>query len=116
MRSSRAARKIRDVDTRPEIENPPAGAAQTLGDVLYARPGGALTPEGDWESLVRRTAAGELAALHGLYERAGRLVAPDEGAHTDQETDSVAYDAGSAGGGASAEELAIHETRPPHSV
>ena len=40
----------------------------------------------------------------------GRLVEPDEGARTDQETDSIAYDAGSAGGGASAEELAIHET------
>ncbi|GIJ34256.1 DUF5709 domain-containing protein [Verrucosispora sp. WMMD703] len=46
----------------------------------------------------------------------GRLVEPDEGAHTDQETDSIAYDAGAAGGGASAEELAVHETRPPHSV
>ncbi|WFE51961.1 DUF5709 domain-containing protein [Micromonospora sp. WMMD1155] len=46
----------------------------------------------------------------------GRLVEPDEGSHTDQETDSVAYDAGSAGGGATAEELAIHETEPPRSV
>lgn len=43
----------------------------------------------------------------------GRLVEPDEGAHTDQETDSVAYDAGAAGGGASAEELAVNETLPP---
>ena len=43
----------------------------------------------------------------------GRLVEPDEGARTDQETDSIAYDAGAAGGGASAEELAVHETRPP---
>ena len=43
----------------------------------------------------------------------GRLVEPDEGYGYDQETDSVAYDAGSAGGGASAEELAIHETNPP---
>jgi hypothetical protein len=43
----------------------------------------------------------------------GRLVQPDEGAHTDLEPDNVAYDAGAAGGGASAEELAVHETRPP---
>ncbi|HEX5540300.1 MAG TPA: DUF5709 domain-containing protein [Micromonospora sp.] len=43
----------------------------------------------------------------------GRLVEPDEGAHTDAETDSVAFDAGASGGGASAEELAIHETPPP---
>ncbi|MBB2946174.1 hypothetical protein FB565_005932 [Actinoplanes lutulentus] len=43
----------------------------------------------------------------------GRLVAPDEGSGFDEETDSVAYDAGAAGGGASAEELAMHETRAP---
>ncbi|OLB64964.1 MAG: hypothetical protein AUI10_08900 [Actinobacteria bacterium 13_2_20CM_2_72_6] len=38
----------------------------------------------------------------------GRLVAPDEGAHEDAEKDEVAIDAGAAGGGASAEELAMH--------
>jgi hypothetical protein len=43
----------------------------------------------------------------------GRLVAPDEGYGFDDETDSVAYDAGASGGGASAEELAIHETNAP---
>ena len=43
----------------------------------------------------------------------GRLVAPDEGSGLDDEPDSVAYDAGAAGGGPSAEELAIHETRAP---
>ncbi|MCA2213407.1 DUF5709 domain-containing protein [Jidongwangia harbinensis] len=43
----------------------------------------------------------------------GRLVEPDEGYGFDNETDSVAYDAGAAGGGASAEELAMHETNPP---
>jgi hypothetical protein len=46
-------------------------------------------------------------------ETVGRLVAPDEGYGFDEETDSVAYDAGAAGGGASAEELAIHETNAP---
>jgi hypothetical protein len=40
--------------------------------------------------------------------RVGRLVAPDEGAHGDEESDEIAYDAGAAGGGASAEELAMH--------
>jgi hypothetical protein len=43
----------------------------------------------------------------------GRLVEPDEGARYDDETDSVARDAGAAGGGASAEELAVNETQPP---
>jgi len=43
-----------------------------------------------------------------LSERVGRLVAPDEGVHEDAEKDEVARDVGASGGGASAEELAIH--------
>jgi hypothetical protein len=43
----------------------------------------------------------------------GRLVEPDEGAHEDEEADAIAYDAGAAGGGASAEELAMHEVQEP---
>lgn len=39
----------------------------------------------------------------------GRLVEPDEGVHEDTEADMVAFDAGAAGGGPSAEELAMHE-------
>jgi len=41
-------------------------------------------------------------------ERAGRLVAPDEGAHQDDESDAVAYDVGIDGAGATAEEAAMH--------
>ncbi len=40
--------------------------------------------------------------------RAGRLVAPDEGAHSDEESDEVAADVGPAGFGSSAEEAAVH--------
>jgi hypothetical protein len=40
--------------------------------------------------------------------RAGRLVAPDEGAHPDREADEIAYDVGPAGFAASAEEAAVH--------
>ncbi|MGX7679755.1 DUF5709 domain-containing protein [Jatrophihabitans sp. DSM 45814] len=40
--------------------------------------------------------------------RAGRLVAPDEGAHDDLEKDEVAFDVGRAGNAASAEEAAVH--------
>jgi hypothetical protein len=43
----------------------------------------------------------------------GRLVEPDAGFGYDTEPDNVAADAGAAGGGASAEELAIHETEAP---
>lgn len=40
--------------------------------------------------------------------RAGRLVAPDEGAHEDDEAGAVATDVGIDGGAASAEEAAMH--------
>lgn len=41
-------------------------------------------------------------------ERAGRLVAPDEGAHADLEADAIASDVGPAGYASSAEEAAMH--------
>jgi hypothetical protein len=41
-------------------------------------------------------------------ERAGRLVAPDEGAHEDVDPEAVAHDVGIDGGAASAEEAAVH--------
>ena len=41
-------------------------------------------------------------------ERAGRLVAPDEGAHEDDEAAALAFDVGIDGAGASAEEAAMH--------
>jgi hypothetical protein len=44
----------------------------------------------------------------GPDPRAGRLVAEDEGAHPDEEEDLVARDAGIDGGGATAEEAAMH--------
>jgi hypothetical protein len=51
----------------------------------------------------------EGAGDHEVGEaRAGRLVAPDEGAHEDAEKDMVASDVGIDGGAASAEEAAVH--------
>jgi hypothetical protein len=44
----------------------------------------------------------------GPDPRAGRLVAEDEGTHSDEEADLVAHDAGIDGGAASAEEAAVH--------
>lgn len=43
----------------------------------------------------------------------GRLTEPDEGRLSDDERDAVGYDPGAAGGGATAEEAAVHETPPP---
>lgn len=45
--------------------------------------------------------------------RAGRLVAPDEGAHAGREADAVAEDVGIGGGAASAEEAAVHVVGGP---
>jgi hypothetical protein len=45
--------------------------------------------------------------------RAGRLVAPDEGAHADEDTGAVAVEVGIDGGGAGAEEAAVHLTDDP---
>jgi hypothetical protein len=44
----------------------------------------------------------------GPDPRSGRLVAEDEGAHPDEEKDLVARDVGIDGGGATAEEAAMH--------
>jgi hypothetical protein len=44
----------------------------------------------------------------GADPRSGRLVAPDEGTRADGEADLVATDVGIDGGGASAEEAALH--------
>lgn len=43
--------------------------------------------------------------------RAGRLVAPDEGAHEDRESDLLAADVGEDDGAAGAEEAAVHVVR-----
>ncbi|HET7366625.1 MAG TPA: sigma-70 family RNA polymerase sigma factor [Burkholderiales bacterium] len=46
----------------------------TLGDVLYAERSKPRVPEEDWARLVEAVAAGDQVALHGLYERAHRVV------------------------------------------
>jgi hypothetical protein len=60
------------------------------------------------------TLAGDLATPplgDPNQDRAGRLVAPDEGAREDVEKDAVADDVGIDGGAASAEEAAVHIVR-----
>ena len=54
----------------PDRERSPG----TLGEVLYSKPAKALISEAEWVVLVRSVAAGDQVALHGLYERAHRLV------------------------------------------
>lgn len=84
-----------------------AGAARARLDAdVYGE-----SPTSDPDSPVSLYDHGQLDGTSG--EPVGRLVEPDEGVRTDTEPDSVAYDAGAAGGGPSAEELAMHETQPP---
>jgi hypothetical protein len=68
-------------------------------------------PHSDPHSKVSVYDTGELD--DAAPEPVGRLVEPDEGLGSDTEPDSVAYDAGAAGGGPTAEEAAIHETGDP---
>lgn len=77
------------------------------------RYGTTLAEQQAGESLDQRLAqeepdvdAEDAAPVDG--SRAGRLVAPDEGAHGDTESDAVATDVGRAGYAASAEEAAVH--------
>ena len=69
------------------------------------------SPTSDPDSPVSLYDHGQLDGTSGAP--VGRLVEPDEGYGFDAEPDNVALDAGAAGGGASAEELAIHETEAP---
>jgi hypothetical protein len=82
-----------------------AAQAQLDADVMDAG------PTSDPRSPVSIYDNGELDGSTG--GSVGRLVEDDEGVHTDQEPDAIAHDAGASGGGATAEELAIHETDPP---
>ncbi|MEU4568050.1 DUF5709 domain-containing protein [Micromonospora sp. NPDC023956] len=95
-----------DPDIAAEADSEEA-AAQAQLDADVMNPG----PTSDPHSPVSLYDHGQLGGVGDA--QVGRLVEPDEGVRSDTETDSVAYDAGAAGGGASAEELAIHETRPP---
>ena len=74
-------------------------AAEPVGDGVGDLPGGEGEP-------VDPEAGGE---------RAGRLVAPDEGAHSDTVKEEVATDVGIDAGAAGAEEAAMHVIEDPDS-
>jgi hypothetical protein len=61
-----------------------------------------------FDSLGEDVAAEDLTLPDGDETVVGRLVEPDEGAHTDTEKDVVAADVGRDGGDLSAEEAAMH--------
>lgn len=49
-------------------------APGTLGKLLYADKTKTRIPEAEWAALMRGVASGDQLALHGLYDRAHRLV------------------------------------------
>jgi hypothetical protein len=105
-------------DVQPEV---PAESPGPLADEAIDEQGAAQArldadvfgegPRSDPHSKVSVYDTGELD--DASPDPVGRLVEPDEGLGSDVEPDSVAYDAGAAGGGPTAEEAAIHETDGP---
>ncbi|GHA49508.1 hypothetical protein GCM10010372_56800 [Streptomyces tauricus] len=77
-----------DERLRQEVPDEETPAGDSVGDLPYGE--------------------GETADPEVGDERAGRLVAPDEGAHEDMTKEAVASDIGIDGGAAGAEEAAVH--------
>jgi hypothetical protein len=66
-------------------------------------------PESDPYSRAEQEESASLTSGDATDQpRAGRLIAPDQGAHEDTDKDEVAFDVGIDGGAASAEEAAMH--------
>lgn len=96
------------LDMRLAEEMPEAGAHDPVDDIVADDPAvfareGAEAEQTDDEVLADAYGEGAVA-----FEGAGRLVEPDEGAHTDTEKDMIATDVGRDGGDESPEEGAMH--------
>ncbi|AKJ14719.1 hypothetical protein ABB07_33075 [Streptomyces incarnatus] len=81
-------------------------AGETLDQRLAEEQPDLVAPDGD--DIGDRDSDGELLDNEVGNLRSGRLVAPDEGAHEDEEAALVATDVGIDGAAASAEEAAMH--------
>lgn len=96
-----AAAESFDAETLSEDLDRVDPATAPLGDGSYVEP--------DLDSPVSLYDRPDFLADDG--GTVGRIVEPDQGFGEDTEKDAIAFDAGAAGGGASAEELAMHEVR-----
>ncbi len=108
----RLAQEVPDVAPTGSLTPSSTETALDSVDELAGKPDPKLVAEEPIlpsDSKVSMYDTGELDSDEG--RPVGRIVEPDEGARTDTDKDAVAYDAGAAGGGASAEELAMHEVR-----
>jgi hypothetical protein len=91
-----------DAKLARETPEPPVDEPDPMGDDASLDPAAAEQPNADSPVSMYDEGVGGRGTV-------GRLVEPDEGGPVDAEPDAVAYDAGAAGGGPSAEEAAIHE-------
>jgi hypothetical protein len=117
---ARLARELPDVSSEVAGDDPHVAAPFEGVPFDSGYPGGAAGPDDPGDELILADVPVEpqLNSAVSMYDRiepglpptdrVGRLVAPDEGAHEDAEPDEVALDLGAAGGGASAEELAMN--------
>ena len=99
------------LDQRLDQEIPDTGADHDpVLDVVADDPALFGTDDADAEQTDDAVLADAYGRGPDPDEEAGRLVAPDEGSHDDEEPDAVASDVGRDGGGEAAEEAAIHVT------
>ena len=91
----------------PGVTAPQRREGETLDQRLAEELPDLAVPDGDGLGDCDGT-DGELLDNEVGAARSGRLVAPDEGAHEDEESALVATDVGIDGAAASAEEAAVH--------
>jgi hypothetical protein len=97
----------------------PVDTDSRLADEATSQTAVSQLPE-DNAALAEEPVDPHLDSVVSMYDRddagtVGRLVSSDDGSHDDTEKDEIGFDAGASGGGASAEELAVHPV-PPREV
>lgn len=106
-----AAEESRGEDLDRRLAEEEADPNLAVDDPLARRPDAESERVEEYDQLDLDEGYRDLEAEVG-GARAGRLVAPDEGAHEDEEKDMIAADVGIDGAGASAEEAAMHVIDP----
>jgi hypothetical protein len=107
-------REGQDLDHRLAEEEPEIDAHDPIDDIIAENPDvfpapPAVSEAGEFEALGEDVTPDDLDVTGGeTSSGVGRIVEPDEGAHTDDEKDAVAFDVGRDGGDMSAEEAAMH--------
>lgn len=94
---------------RPGSATPELGGGESLDELLAEEEPDLSDDEDSWDENATEHDIFRLSAAEGADPRSGRLVAEDEGSNLVGDADDVvAEDVGIDGGGASAEEAAVH--------